>query len=242
MKIDFYGTYKELSAIVRAPSRLSPAEVSKPQFGELLSSVSPDRQQELKIIDENSGPDLKWKPQIPSGPGPMASLKLGEPSLKLGNLEPVAPLDPPVSDVKEDPPRVKTPAVLGVRRINTQENIQELETSEPKASIRLPNIDSENEFSFLIKSAGEKHGVDPSLSMAVASTESAFNSMAVSKDGPIAREFSSFLIRPGRTYLNVQVGLIHTSHSILNSILIWALVTFATSMTYSVKTASSPIN
>lgn len=169
MKIDFNGTYKNVSALVGAPS--TPVTDNRPPdgFAELLQSVSPDSPQSAQPQPAVALPTEP--PRIPAEL-PLARLNLTAPSLTAPPLERLeapaadpAPLDQPVTTVK-------TPTIVDVRRIKSAEQLNALPKEERVSAV-----------ADMVSRAGVKHGVDPALSIAVIAAESSFDAAAISRDG-----------------------------------------------------------
>jgi hypothetical protein len=213
MKINFQATFKELSSVIRAPRRLEDGVADSSRFTKLLSSVSPDAQQPSEFITENSKLTDLSKPSVGIERQPMARFNFSEPTLKFNELARLSPNKIEEEVVKEAPFSVKTPAILDARRIGeetarvdaVQQKIEpQFAPEDIKASLApsfQPPIAEPKPFdkiANIVTEAGKKHGVDPSLSMAVASAESAFDTRAVSADGHASKGLFQLLDSTGK--------------------------------------------
>ncbi len=205
MKIDFNATYRELSRITKASLKRQDGTTPESKFPNLLSGVSPQSTQLSKNIEELPAKLSTGSISIADS-FPRASLKALLPNQKIEELGRLTPLDPRPDQVKDAAPRVKTPALLSVRRVDTREEGDSLSTAsapdEPRASLAAPVVSkAEVNYSDVIVEAGKKHGVDPSLSLSVALAESSLNPKAVSSDGLESKGLFQLLDSTGKHLL-----------------------------------------
>lgn len=163
MKVNFGATFKELARYVDSRG-VSARQSTGADFSRLIGSLSP----EADVLD-----GIETKQVLP--PEPQIQLSAQEPGVPMASFRFSAPkpqmaLIPRLNGPEEIPETVKTPSLLEVRRLAVKS--VSLSENEPAAPIKQ-----------LIHAAGSEHGVDPFLSLAVASAESGFDSNAVSRDG-----------------------------------------------------------
>ena len=189
MRIDFLGRFRDLQAVVKTEERALTAKPQSSGFEQLLKSISPDNAASQNIAPQSVFP---LAPQAPQEA--MASLR---PRLS----EPLAPsLDRLGVDLGMQPQMpsvdggVKTPTLLSARRI-------------PATYAETTRVEV-REISKLVQDAGKKHGVDPTLGLAVAKAESSFNHMAVSADGHESKGIFQLLDSTGN-HLWKNAGLEH---------------------------------
>lgn len=101
---------------------------------------------------------------------------------------------PLVPQLKETPKLESSiaPEIISAQRISNEE-AKELSSKPMSVKIR--------QVAKLVTEAGERHGVDPALSMAVVSAESSFNPTAVSSDGFESKGLFQLLDSTGKTLL-----------------------------------------
>lgn len=205
MKIDFNASFKELSAVVNAPVRTAAEAGKTGTFTKLLGQASPQAHQTADISREIGGAMPNLLRSRTASREAMASFAFGSPSQKFGDLARLGPGITAESLVKEAPGSVKTPAILQVHRLGEPEQAAS-QAEEPRASLNpgATNFDAFSEqdtiasVANLVVEAGKRHGIDPSLSMAVASAESSFNPKAVSADGHSSKGLFQLLDSTGK--------------------------------------------
>ncbi|MBX7143262.1 MAG: transglycosylase SLT domain-containing protein [Oligoflexia bacterium] len=171
MKVDFGATFKELTRFLECRGGTERQATDAPaanDFSRLLGSLSPESDR-LKVIEEKSANLIEQaKTPGPHEPGvPMASFRFARPEQKADFLPRI---EPNLDRIPQLESTVKTPALLEVRRV-------------PIKNVVFDDSSSSQQIRNLIHAAGSEHGVDPMLSLAVASAESGFDSNAVSRDG-----------------------------------------------------------
>ena len=134
----------------------------------LLSNLS-SRNQPPKEVDVHARARMITAPTLVlEQPAPVKAAPPLQPQTVKSALEPV----------KTTPPQAApaAPVVISARRMSPSPLVQAAggKTALPVAPERIKN---------LVITAGRFHGIDPALSLAVASAESAFSANAVSKDG-----------------------------------------------------------
>lgn len=166
MKIDFLGRYDEIEQLIAVPRGAS----LRPEEGNSFAALLPaQRPEEIKI--PTTSPSSSQPPSVTAPPPGdlMARYNFPEPDLVIPPSDSrVAPEAP----VKQTSPPVKAPSLLDVRRIPPGAGLAALPREE-----RIETVGK------LIARAGERHGIDPALGMAVVEVESSFNPNAVSTDG-----------------------------------------------------------
>ncbi|MFM1846734.1 MAG: hypothetical protein RL417_208 [Pseudomonadota bacterium] len=187
MKINFDGTYKEVSRLVAAPVSLSPNEGKPAEFSKLLAAISPDTQQPTDISGEG---ELAPRPITGGAAEVRARLKFETPALTVPIPETIPPEETMFQPIEGNVGGVKTPSVVGVKRIKSAEAFNSLPRSE--------RID---EVSKLVSAAGLRHGVDPALSIAVVAAESGFDAAAISADGHASKGLMQLLDGTGKHLL-----------------------------------------
>lgn len=179
MKIDFKAAFTDLQRLVDKPARdVNQAGQGAPFKELLLHSIAPRLEQAPGMVEQKP-----WQQGqgAQGNPGVMASYRFAPaPSMPPS----LAPLSGSMDGVKAGEESVKTPTVVDVRKIPH-------ESPEQRAA-RL------DEYRRLIDTAGNRHGIDPALSMAVASAESSFNPTAVSSDGHFSKGLFQLLDTTGR--------------------------------------------
>ncbi len=208
MKINFQASFRELNAIINAPVRVNGTREHADRFKKLLGHVSPQASQPAELTKESSGaiPHLPHS-KVSAGEA-MASLSFSAPSQKFSDIARLGPKEGLDALVKEAPSSVKTPAILQVQRLG-EEPQEVAATEEPRASLN-PGVtslsapfsqgpqDTIAAVANLVLEAGKRHGIDPSLGMAVASAESSFNPRAVSSDGHESKGLFQLLDSTGK--------------------------------------------
>jgi hypothetical protein len=214
MRIDFGASFKEVSRLLRASTTPS----TQPHGSEFDASLkrAVDGKSQLPGSNGYSGAqEAQPQNEYDATLDMRASYKFTEPGLELPILTPQSsPIPLEVPAPQSEPiasTGVKTPTVLEVRRVEMAG------TSPTFASVDREGVRS------LLKEAGAKFGVSPSLSMAVVRAESDFNPRAVSSDGHASKGLFQLLDstgkgllargeQPDRTYdpfdpqLNVELG------------------------------------
>lgn len=188
-----YAVYEQVRRMLEAPARPQPAGGTPNEFKALISSVSPDTRQPVgipTISDQKAGPAVGQPVAKEPDHGPMASLRLNS-----GGLYPPAPPGPLPSIAEpeiqnQEHPSVKTPTLIEARRTPSMSGVTEMQLEERMSAVAK-----------LVQGAAKKHGVDPSLSMAVVSAESSFNPYAVSVDGHESKGLFQLLDSTGKHLL-----------------------------------------
>ncbi len=172
MKIDFNARFLDVIRRVDRPIAPDSKEARGPEFHTLLSSISPHRSQ---VVETPKLSPLAVAPPtqpIPTQVAPMARYNLPRPEPVLPRVENI--ISEPVGEsiANETPVSVKTPTLVQAKRIPAEDPFKGLSRDERVSEVKRLAV----EF-------GQKHGIDPLLSLAVASRESGFNPTAVSSDG-----------------------------------------------------------
>ncbi|MBX7136828.1 MAG: transglycosylase SLT domain-containing protein [Oligoflexia bacterium] len=184
MRVNLKGYFQEIERFVNRTRTPSGDPGAARGFGSLLSEIAPDRQKSLEKAAQNRVVEPRAEPQL----GPMASYNFKSPSILSPPLERVETPELQGDAVKEEGQGVKTPTLLEVRRIPRNGAL----SAEQRSMI--------NKVHDLVSNAGQKHGVDPVLSMAVVSAESAFNPRAVSADGHASKGLFQLLDSTGKQF------------------------------------------
>jgi soluble lytic murein transglycosylase-like protein len=181
MRINFAGSYKEVSRLLRAPSK--PAEVGRADlFEQKLSQITPKQSTKLEISR-----DVHYDEQL--GTDARARFSFDQASLELPSLTPQPPVEPEPVPAAKDDSSVKTPTLLRVQRVDL-------------GAVTNTSLSSKEEIVARLKEIGEKFGVDPNLAKAVVHTESGFNPKAVSSDGHASKGLFQLLDSTGKDLLS----------------------------------------
>lgn len=178
MKIDFLARYSDVNQLTDIPNKAQTGDGSFDRH--LESSLS----NQLKSNDF-----LPSKTQIGSLRRPIRDDLMG----RYNFTEPE--LIPPLTERSTEPYQgvdrastgVKSPSIIDARRIQ-----------KGPGGVSLPNDARINRFKGIVDRAGERHGVDPTLSLAVASAESALNPRAISSDGHRSKGLFQLLDSTGK--------------------------------------------
>jgi soluble lytic murein transglycosylase-like protein len=193
MRIDFGASYKEVSRLLRASS--SPAQSNGVRDFESSLQQANGKPGQIPNSTEKSASTVN-RPQS-EFKDPMdlrASYSFADPGMDMPKVAPqksslaeeTAPaIEPGLQQ------SVKTPTVLGVRRVEL--------AGSPTPGLNVA-IDKEA-IRGLLHEAGQKFGVNPSLSMAVVKAESDFNPRAVSSDGHASKGLFQLLDSTGKGLL-----------------------------------------
>lgn len=201
MKIDFTSTFQEISRITRAALRSETPTARESNFPALLSSISPSSSQGSETTNDTAHLREDFG-ALSRESRAMASFRPPEPPLKFEQLGRLIPSELPKLDVKEDNAGVKTPALLSVRRVGAELNPtqEQKEVDDVRASLGPmlpPRSGTGLPYGDVIVEAGNRHGIDPSLSMSVAAAESSFNPRAISDDGHASKGLFQLLDSTG---------------------------------------------
>ena len=189
MKIDFSGLHKDVIRLTDSGIQGARVPQDAPGFENLLAGISPDAPKPLENTIKTAE-IVKAEPPAIGGRGDaMASLNYPKADMKSPPLTPLGVDMGVLGNVKEQAPDVKAPSVLGIRRY-PQKQVGRLNNAEDVARIKT-----------VVDTAGFRHGVDPTLGMAVVSAESAFNPNAVSRDGHASKGLMQLLDSTGQHML-----------------------------------------
>lgn len=185
MKINFLGPFRDTHRLVSVP--IGDLE-NKPDFQDLLASISPDKPKPLQPLEAKEiKMPFSWNLELEGRAQPNFS----KPELKPAALERVAsPVKPETAVNEPAVASVKSPTILGARRLTVKDSFNNLKPDQRVDAVRK-----------LVEEAGLKHGVDPVLSLAVVSAESAFNALAISTDGHDSKGLMQLLDTTGRQEL-----------------------------------------
>lgn len=192
MKVNLDGQYKEISRFLQSGQANNSADAKPGQFSALLGSLLSAQQQLPEVLSKKLSNEVAHSSQSKLQQE-RASLKSSLPSMQFPEMP--KSISPDIN-VKPSEEYVKTPALLDARRLNTQNISLQIDDKQPANTIK--------QVKALIKAAGEKHGVDPILSMAVASAESSFDPQAVSKDGHASKGIFQLLDSTAKELLAEQ--------------------------------------
>jgi soluble lytic murein transglycosylase-like protein len=167
MKIDYLGTYRDISRVLERATINTP-EKQTSGFSTLIKDLLPGTQ---KNANKTEG-YVKTTPVAPEDDTPRARFAFPESLPFLPSLERSVErlVTPEVEKIGVKIPPA-APTIVSASRISTP-SLTEL-TREQRIS----------EVSQLVSKSAEKHGIDPALSMAIIGAESDFNPQAVSSDG-----------------------------------------------------------
>jgi soluble lytic murein transglycosylase-like protein len=175
MKVNFFARYEEVSRLIGASAEPVPKPVENKNFDTLLEPKA-------ETAPLPPAPNAQQLPELTVDP--LASLRLELPSTTRPDLTPAVP-ELPIEVVPDSvvgiPP---TPRIVGAQRLEASKVSYQ---PERMAAVRK-----------LVEDAGQKFGVDPTLSMAVVSRESSFNPKAVSSDGHESKGLFQLLDRTGQ--------------------------------------------
>ena len=188
MRVNFDGSFRDIQRLIAAPEK---ASTGKADFGDLLSSISPDKQQLAdKAVDIGA---VKAALDGLDG-GAKGRFNFAAPDLIAEQPSAISGPSLPVQDtesaVSEAGASVKTPTIISARRIHEGDPFEGMSKSERVGAVRK-----------LAEAAGLKHGVDPALSLAVVENESSFNAKAISSDGFNSKGLMQLLDSTGRDQL-----------------------------------------
>lgn len=200
MKINFDGTFRDVSKLLRAYQDSANPIQQKPKT---LASISPDFLEQLEKTKDasqltNSGFDIGDLKEPAFARANVTESKLFPPMPKPIDIVVEEPQNPIEHDVS-----VKTPALLEVHRVDSVDptplipNNLQVESQPPVQN---------SEIAKLVKDIGLQEGIDPSLGMAVIKNESSFDPKAVSKDGFGSKGLFQLLDSTGM-YLHEKKGL-----------------------------------
>jgi len=158
MKITFDAPYRDLERVINSSAH-SVSKSGTESFGVLLNEINPENQVKKSKIVPEKNENYTYHDVIPEN---YSSLQSEIPEIMTPTVQPIS--IPVSSD--------ESLTVLEVRRIKNAKQVASLSQQE-RMKIVKP----------LIEKAGREQGIDPSLGMSVAATESAFNPLAISKDG-----------------------------------------------------------
>lgn len=200
MKINFDGTFREVSRLLDTPRNKEVVNKNEGAFASLLSSISPDGPELSKnIVKSAEIAKTMSSSSQQEDRGMMASFKFSAPTPQPPTLNPIDSPILPNQPVNEPEPSVKTPSILGVRRV--MQDGREI----PAQFSELPKSERIVEVKKMVELAGMKYGIDPKLSMAVVSNESSFDTNAVSRDGHASKGLFQLLDTTG-THLLAKSG------------------------------------
>lgn len=174
MKVTFGGSFRDNYPLITASTK---PVAQGGSFGESLSAIAPDRAQQVVNTQQSSLSST-------SSSSPMARYDFVPPSLEAAEQRPR--IAPPGNQTQQQE-SVKTPTLLSARRVNIGN------TGFPEPSVA--------QVRELVDSAGNKHGVDPALGMAVIAAESNFKSKAISSDGHESKGLFQLLDSTGKETL-----------------------------------------
>ncbi len=188
MKVNFDGAFRDIQKLISSPA-VSVAR--KDDFGELLSSISPDKPQLAENTSVNGVQEVRV--DLPEE-APKARFNFISADLMSPGPEPLpvpqSVLEQATSVVNEPAVSVKTPTILSARRLPAEDPFSGLNKKERISKVRE-----------LAENAGLKHGVDPALSLAVVENESSFNARAISSDGYYSKGLMQLLDTTGKEQL-----------------------------------------
>ncbi len=180
MKIDFDGSFKELSKLLRASAEPVAAQQQGETFTKLLSDISPEGSQGLKNTQEMAARSQLAPTAHTFESGglehAMASLKLRMPDMQLPQNIRQTPAEQIETPALEPEESVKTPTLLSATRIANEVSLTQMPRDERAEVVK-----------DMLGDIGEHHGIDPLLGMAVVHAESSFNPNAVSSDGHFSK-------------------------------------------------------
>jgi len=161
MKIDFASSFKGVSALIRSSAR--PPEVSGTDsgFGRILADISPDRTPSAEITPKVGATETPSGKTFNFDEEPKASLNPAAPELRAMTLTPSLGTLPSGEDGRIESEGVKTPTLLGIRRVAVNKRVSEGRVK-----------DGVSEIKALISDAGRRSGIDPALGISVAEAES----------------------------------------------------------------------
>jgi soluble lytic murein transglycosylase-like protein len=216
MHINFIGRYQEIAAHLSRAEGTSTVASKDQAFSRTLADVRQEDGEKEKTfnvlqLSTEKGPELAR--------GPMARLRLSPPELTELAPTRVEVQLPEVAlsadELVATQASVKTPTLLSARRIERQyDTSQELPLRQAQPGLSPATSGASTgvrnsppaEITALIKEVGMRHGIDPALSVAVASAESSFDPNAVSSDGHESKGLFQLLDSTGKHWLE-KAGL-----------------------------------
>ena len=192
MKIDFTGSFKEISRLFKSAPQSIPSPTSNTEFEQVIGDLSGAKNSGQPIKSTKIGVESTGLSRG-SDRSMRARFAFGEPPLIVPSPERVGPTHPPSESSTTS---VKIPTLIEGRRISADRG----------GAIAAATTPRREEITQLVNSAGEKHGLDPTLGLAVLSAESSFNPAAVSADGHASKGLFQLLDSTGHT-LHERAGL-----------------------------------
>lgn len=182
MRINFDGRFADINRAINSYR-------TNAQSGSTIGSLQEPEKASLNL--DKITPEIEKAKTAEFAPNAFASIP--PPSyIQPQNLIREQPQIPQINQDTTTPKTAVAPEILSAQRI-TNEEAKELSSKPLSVKIR--------QVAKLVTEAGERHGVDPALSMAVVSAESSFNPSAVSSDGFESKGLFQLLDSTGKTLL-----------------------------------------
>lgn len=188
MRIDYKGEFANLLQRVNVAQTKDAREIPYDKFQTLLRNIVPEAFQAPDSTADSIRGDLAPPTLEIDQKGPMARLSTNRQTFQMPDLIPSEMMGQADKFVNEIPPDVKTPTLLGARRV-------------PTSSHSSPSPETVAAVKEWVDLAGIKHGIDPALGKAVAQKESSFNPAALSQDGHHSKGVFQLLDKTGATMI-----------------------------------------
>jgi len=193
MKVDFSGAASALQKLMMGPAAESkPRTSTESNFSTLLGDLRPNLLKKPEINSSLPSSSPPTNDQTPDGGIPLARYSFESPSFSTSALSPSSVTLPTLEE--NGTVGVKSPTLLSVKRLSATDSSAGVEVHAPKRE-RVEQVEK------LVQAAGEQHGIDPSLGMAVVSVESAFNPKALSSDGHFSKGLFQLLDSTAKTII-----------------------------------------
>lgn len=224
-RFSLLGSYREAQLFIRSSSELSPSESASGKERASLGDFSRALDEKLGgLAQAESQSGEKGATSISNRAERMSRIAMG---LETERLSPAPPLVAPAAERAVTASVAGDPEDLGGGDLPVLRVVQVRRVPSSSAGLRPASASTVKieAVRSLVDKAGERHGVDPALGMAVARVESSFNTQATSTDGHATKGLFQLLDSTGRERLaeidpraryepydpdlNVELGMSH---------------------------------
>lgn len=194
MKIDFFSPYRDIKVLLEAPAAKGITD-QEGFISDLNQAIAGDGKSPEKrnVLVKEAPLGLPILDQL------RASIRLPDALTMSPSPRPVSPPPEITNDVSESPPSVKTPTIKSAERIASSDPFNRMSFEQRISEVR-----------GMVEQAGNQHGVDPLLGLAVVAVESSFNPHAVSSDGHASKGLMQLLDSTGHEVHQANGGNRHT--------------------------------